>query len=79
MNNEDRDLLINDYLDGLLAGEQLRTFESELESDSELREEVAVLRELLDQAANLPVGIERTDPAPRGARRVPHRTGRAPR
>ena len=58
MNNEDRDLLINDYLDGLLAGEQLRTFESELESDSELREEVAALRELLDQAANLPVGIE---------------------
>jgi hypothetical protein len=58
MNNEDRDLLINDYLDGLLAGEQLRTFERELESDSELREEVAALRELLDQAANLPVGIE---------------------
>lgn len=58
MNIEDRDWLINDYVDGALDPAQREEFERELARDPVLRAEVAELRLLLNRAATLPASIE---------------------
>ncbi len=54
MNHEQARELLHDYLDGTLGREQRRALEVYLEGNSELREELAQLRRLLDRVAALP-------------------------
>lgn len=58
MTIDERDAMLNDYVDGLLRGEALEAFEREMEMDPALRQEVHALRELLHEAATLPASIE---------------------
>lgn len=58
MNTEDRDWMLNDYVDGALDPAQRQEFERELATDPVLRAEVAELRLLLNRAATLPASIE---------------------
>lgn len=57
MNLEERESLINDYVDGLLDGPQREAFEAALATDRELQSEVAELRRLLNLASTLPASI----------------------
>lgn len=58
MNTEDRDWMLNDYVDGALDSAQREEFERELVTDPALRAEVSELRLLLNRAATLPASIE---------------------
>lgn len=58
MNHEERELLMNDYVDGLLDTESRVDFERQMAMDPDLAEEVALLRRLLQQAATAPASIE---------------------
>ncbi len=58
MNTEDRDWMLNDYVDGALDSAQREEFERELATDPALRAEVSELRLLLNRAATLPASIE---------------------
>ncbi|MDZ4860108.1 MAG: hypothetical protein SGI88_14110 [Candidatus Hydrogenedentes bacterium] len=48
---------LNDYLDGVLSGEEALEIEAELERDPALRAEAQALRALIDEAARLPKGV----------------------
>src|SRR5690606_26116374 len=55
---EERDFQINEYVDGLLSGEALASFERQLEADADRRAEVAAIQQLLNDTAALPAGIK---------------------
>lgn len=55
---DEREQLLNDYVDGLLSGAALAEFEHRLTKDEELRADVAALRHLLSETATLPVAID---------------------
>ncbi|MCC6488143.1 MAG: hypothetical protein IT364_11650 [Candidatus Hydrogenedentes bacterium] len=57
MSMDDREIRLNDYIDGLLSPEAAREVEVELARDPEYRAEEQALRELLAEAARLPKEI----------------------
>ncbi|MFM1919109.1 MAG: hypothetical protein RLZZ303_743 [Candidatus Hydrogenedentota bacterium] len=76
MTIDERDAMLNDYVDGLLRGEALDAFERELEMDPSLRQEAHALRELLHEAAKLPASIEPERDLWKGIEeRIAHRGG----